>query len=206
MPERPMLLRHSHTSPYVRKVVAMLYEIGLADRVGIETVDGWSEPDILTADNPLSMVPTLVTDEGESLYDSPVICDYLDHCHSGLPMIPASGSSRWRVLREQALADGILDCAIEIFMEERKRPGELRWGWWVDLKRRAITRALDRLESESAELEGRVDLGVISVACALGYLDLRGAAGDWRQGRPSLAAWYADFAQRPSMLLSAPPA
>ena len=200
-----MLLRHSHTSPYVRKVVVLLHETGLADRVAIETVDGWSEPDHLTADNPLSMVPTLVRDDGQSLYDSPVICDYLDHCHSGPAMIPAEGEWRWQVLREQALADGILDCAVAIFMEERKRPAELRWDWWVDLKSRAILRALDRLETDVAGLAGRVDLGTIAIASALGYLDLRGAAGEWRDGRPGLGAWFDDFAQRPSMVASAPP-
>lgn len=200
-----MLLRHSPTSPYVRKVVVMLHETGLADMVSIETVDGWSEPEHLTADNPLSTVPTLVVDDGPSLYDSPVICDYLDHCHSGTPMIPRSGESRWQVLREQALADGILDCAVAVFMEEKKRPTELRWDWWVDLKSHAILRALDRLERDAAGLAGRVDLGTIAIASALGYLDLRGAAGEWRDGRPALGAWYDEFAKRPSMVASAPP-
>jgi glutathione S-transferase len=200
-----MLLRHSHTSPYVRKVVVLLHETGLADRVALETVDGWSEPGHLTADNPLSMVPTLVLEDGQSLYDSPVICDYLDHCHSGAPMIPGTGESRWQVLREQALADGILDCAVAIFLEEKKRPVELRWGWWVDLKTRTILRALDSLERDVAGLAGRVDLGTIAVACALGYLDLRGAAGAWREGRSGLAAWFEAFARRPSMVASEPP-
>lgn len=199
-----MLLRHSHTSPYVRKVVVMLRETGLIDRVSIETVDGWSEPEHLIADNPLSMVPTLITDEGQSLYDSSVICDYLDSCHLGSPLIPRSGALRWQVLREQALADGMLDCSVAIFMEERKRPTELRWDWWVDLKSRAILRALDRLERDAAGLASRVDLGTIAIASALGYLDLRGAAGEWRDGRPALGAWFDEFAQRPSMLASAP--
>jgi glutathione S-transferase len=200
-----MLLRHSPNSPYVRKVVVLLHETGLADRVAIETIDGWTEPDRLTADNPLSMVPTLVLDDGSSLYDSPVICDYLDHCHSGLPLIPAGGDARWQVLREQALADGILDAAVLIFMELNRRPAELRWDWWLDLKGRAIRRALDALERDAAGLAERVDLGTIAVGCALGYLDLRGAVGEWREGRPALAAWYQGFARRPSMVASAPP-
>jgi glutathione S-transferase len=200
-----MLLRHSHTSPYVRKVVALLHETGLAARVTLETVDGWSEPAALTADNPLSMVPTLVLDDGQSLFDSPVICEYLDSLHAGPPMIPVGGAARWQVLREQALADGILDCAIAIFLEERKRPAELRWDWWLDIKSRAIARALDRLETDCSGLVGRVDLGTLAIACALGYLDLRGAAGAWREGRPRLADWQDDFARRPSMVASAPP-
>lgn len=201
-----MLLRHSHTSPYVRKVTALLHETGLTDRVQIETVDGWSEPDPLTTDNPLSMVPTLVLHDGGTLFDSPVICEYLDSLHGGRPMIPRTGNARWRVLREQALADGILDCAVLIFLETRKRPEPLRWDWWSELKQRAIVRSLDYLEQGSEELSDRVDLGVLSIAVALGYLDLRGAVGAWRDGRPALDAWYGQFAQRPSMRATEPPA
>jgi len=201
----PMLLRHSHTSPFVRKVTVLLHETGLASQVEIETVDGWSEPDRLTADNPLSMVPTLVPDDGGSLYDSPVICDYLDRQHSGPKMIPDDGPARWRVLREQALADGILDSAVLIFVETVKRPQEKRWDWWLELKQRAITRSLDLLEQRVDEFTGRVDLGTISTAVALAYLDLRGAVGEWRDGRPGLSAWFAEFARRPSMIATAPP-
>ncbi len=220
-----MLLRHSHTSPYVRKVMVLLHETGLIERVRLEPVDGWSEPDALTADNPLSMVPTLVLDDGSTLFDSPVICEYLDSLHDGPPLIPTNGpanaptntpddrATRWRVLREQALADGILDCAILIFLEQHRRPEALHWDWWLDLKRRAIMRALDQLDRDTAEpaegkiesLVGRVDLGTIAIAVALGYLDLRGAVGDWRDDRPALSAWFADFAKRPSMIATAPP-
>lgn len=204
-----MLLRHSHTSPYVRKVTVLLHETGLIELVHIEPVDGWAEPNALTTDNPLSMVPTLVLDDGSTLFDSPVICEYLDSLHDGPPMIPAntpSGSAaRWRVLREQALADGILDCAILIFLEQHRRPEALRWDWWLDLKRRAIQRALDQTERDAEGLGDRVDLGTIAIAAALGYLDLRGAVDDWRQQRPVLAGWFADFAQRPSMVATEPP-
>ena len=201
-----MLLRHSHTSPFVRKVTVLLHETGLAAQVATETVDGWSEPELLTDDNPLSMVPTLVLDDGNSLYDSPVICDYLDRQHAGPGMIPGEGEARWQVLREQALADGILDSAVLIFVETVKRPQELRWDWWLELKRRAITRSLDLLERRVGELGGRVDLGTISIAVALAYLDLRGAVGDWPGPRPGLSTWFAEFARRPSMIATAPPA
>ncbi len=200
-----MLLRHSHTSPYVRKVTVLLHETGLFDQVDRETVDGWSEPESLTADNPLSMVPTLVLDDGQSLFDSPVICEYLDRCHVNRRMIPPTGEMHWRVLREQALADGILDSAVLIFMELHRRPEAMRWDWWLELKRRAIQRALDGFELDSAELLDRVDLGVISIAVALGYLDLRGAIGEWRDTRPALAEWYEVFRQRPSMVATLPP-
>ena len=201
-----MLLRHSHTSPFVRKVTVLLHETGLAGQVTIESVDGWSEPDLLTADNPLSMVPTLVLDDGSSLYDSPVICDYLDRQHAGHKMIPDGDGAHWQVLREQALADGVLDSAVLVFVETMKRPEEKRWDWWLGIKRRAIVRALDLLEQRADELRDRVDLGTISIAVALGYLDLRGAVGEWREGRPRLADWFAGFARRPSMIATAPPA
>ena len=199
-----MLLRHSHTSPFVRKVTVLLHETGLVDQVEIETVDGWSEPRALTAGNPLSMVPTLVVDDDLVLYDSPVICEYLDQRHTGPKMIP-DGDARWLVLRDQALGDGILDCAVLIFMESQKRPEEKRWDWWLDLKRRAIERSLDQLEQRVDEIAARMDLGTITLAVALGYLDLRGAVGEWRSERPRLADWHAAFSARPSMLATRPP-
>ena len=201
-----MRLRHSHTSPFVRKVAVLLHETGLIDRVAFDTVDGWSEPDLLTDDNPLSMVPTLLLDDGRCLYDSPVVCEYLDSCHDGASMIPASGDARWQVLQEQALGDGMLDCAVLVFMETVKRPEDKRWDWWLELKQRAIRRSLDRLEADVDGLAGRVDLGTISIAVGLSYLDLRGAVGEWRDGHAGLSAWHAQFAARPSMQATAPPA
>jgi len=200
-----MLLRHSHTSPFVRKVMVLLHETGMAAEVETETIDGWAEPDRLTGNNPLSMVPTLVLGDGSSLYDSPVICEYLDRQHTGPSMIPGEGEARWQVLREQALADGILDSAVLIFVETVKRPEQKRWDWWLDLKRRAIRRSLDLLDTQVDQLAGRVDLGTISIAVALAYLDLRGAVGEWRDEHPGLADWFAEFAARPSMKATAPP-
>ena len=115
-----MLLNYSPTSPFVRKVTVLLHEIGLADQVTLQSVDGWAEPEALTADNPLSMVPTLVLEDGSTLFDSPVICDFLDQRHPGARMLPSSGEARWQVLRDQALADGILDCAVLVFVEINK--------------------------------------------------------------------------------------
>jgi glutathione S-transferase len=178
-----MRLLHSHTSPFVRKVTVLLHETGLAERVVLETVDGWSEPQGLTDGNPLSMVPTLLLGDGPDLFDSPVICEYLDGRHDRAKMIPAGGAARWQVLAEQALADGMLECAVLIFMETAKRPDDKQWDWWLELKRRAITRSLDHLERQVAGLGRRIDLGTISIAVALSYLDLRGAVGEWRDGR-----------------------
>jgi glutathione S-transferase len=200
-----MLLNYSPTSPFVRKVNVLLHETRLADQVRLQTVDGWAEPEALTAENPLSMVPTLVLDDGSTLFDSPVICEFLDQMHRGARMLPSSGEARWQVLRDQALADGILDCAVLVFVEVNKRPEGKRWDWWLELKRRAIRRALASLEQHAPDIGSRVDLGSISIAVALAYLDLRGAVGEWRDTCPKLAAWFAVFSERPSMRATAPP-
>jgi len=100
----------------------------------------------------------------------------------------------------------MLECAVLIFVELMRRPEDKRWDWWLALKRRAIMRSLDMLEQQAERLSGRVDLGSISIAVALGYLDFRGAVADWRDGRPRLAGWFAGFSSRPSMTATAPPA
>ncbi|NJO55828.1 MAG: glutathione S-transferase family protein [Rhodospirillales bacterium] len=157
------------------------------------------------ATNPLGKVPALVTDEGCVLYDSPVICEYLDSLHDGAPLFPSPGKLRWQALRRQALADGIADAAVLCRMELSARPEPLRWAEWVERQRSKIERALDELNAESADNgERTVTIGDIAVGCALGYLDFRFETQDWRGSRPALAGWYASFAQRPSMQASAP--
>lgn len=199
-----MKLRYSPTSPYTRKAMVLLHETGLIDQVDVVATDGWQEPENLTVQNPLSMVPTLVRDDGMVLFDSPVICEYLDTRHDGAPLLPRKGDARWTALRRQAQADGILDCAVLIFMETAKRPEALRWEWWAALKRKAIRRAVDAFETECDAFGDTPDMGLIAIACALSYLDLRGVVGAWRDGHPKLTAWHERFAARPSMMNTAP--
>ncbi len=199
-----MKLRHSTTSPYVRKVTVTALELGLDDRIEripTNTMDPSSEH---AADNPLGKVPALITDEGERLYDSPVICEYLDSLHDGVPLFPPAGAARWRALRLQALADGILDAAILKMLEVRRRPEALRWEGWIKLQGGKIARALDQLEREVEALAGPLTIAQIAAGCALGYLDFRFPDEDWRAARPALAAWYQGFAQRPSMQQTEP--
>lgn len=201
-----MKLRHSPTSPFVRKVLVLAHEVGLADRIEIVPTDAWSETTDLAAQNPLSKVPTLVLDGGAVLYDSPVICEYLDGLHAGEPRLPREGAERWAVLRLQALADGMMESAVAVFIERVRRPADTRWEATIEREQATLGRALDHLEREIAELSSEPPhLGVIAVACVLGYLDLRGAVADWRAGRPQLAAWYEVFAARPSMRATSPP-
>ncbi len=201
-----MKLRHSPTSPFVRKVLVLAHEVGLADRIEVLPTDAWSETTDLVSQNPLSKVPTLVLDDGAVLYDSPVICEYLDGLHAGEPRLPRGGAERWAVLRLQALADGMMESAVAVFIERVRRPEDRRWEASVAREQATLGRALDHLEPRAGELASEPPhLGAIAVACALGYLDLRGAVGDWREGRPALTAWFAGFAARPSMRATAPP-
>lgn len=194
-----MKLRYSPTSPYVRKVNATAIETGLRDRLEWIPTNAWDPADDLPTVNPLGKVPALITDEGEVLYDSVVICEYLDSVHGGARLFPPEGPARWRALKLHALADGMLDASVLRLVEHSRRPKELFWPEWDDRQKGKVDRALDALEAHVDLLEGSPDIGKIAVGCALGYLDFRFPAEDWRGSRPRLAAWYETFAQRPSM-------
>jgi len=203
-----MKLRHSPTSPFVRKVMVLAHEVGLAARIEtVPTAPGADEA-TLARDNPLGKVPALVANDGTVLYDSPVICEYLDSLGDGVRAFPAAGAARWTALCRQALADGILDAAV-LRRYEEMRPAARQSAEWIDRQRRKLTRGLDALEADAAagrlaDPAGAFSIGDIAVACALGYLDLRYPGEDWRNGRPALAAWYAEAAKRPSMTATAP--
>jgi glutathione S-transferase len=193
-----MKLRYSPTSPYVRKVLVTAIELGLEAR--IERIS----KDNLVNDNPLDKIPTLIMDDGEALYDSPVICEYLDSLNPDLRLFPPAGPARWRVLRQQALCDGVLDAAILRMLESKRRPEGLRWAEEIAKQGGKVGRALDRLEAEVGDLEGDLTIGQIAAGCTLGYLDFRFGHEDWRPAHPKLAAWQAEFAKRPSMLETVP--
>ncbi len=201
-----MKLRYSPTSPYVRKVTVTAHETGLHDRLSrVPTVT--SDPASgLARDNPLGKVPALLTDEG-AIFDSPVICDYLDGLHGGAKLVPPAGPARWTALRREALADGILDAAILRLLEGRRPAGEQSPGW-VAKQNAVIGRALDAFEVEADQLGDPAaqptTIGHITLGCALGYLDFRFGADNWRATRPKLARWFAGFAARPSMAATVP--
>jgi glutathione S-transferase len=199
-----MKLRYSPASPYVRKVMIVAHEGSLADH--IEKVTTAVLPvkanDELKAENPLVKVPSLTTDDGEILYDSPVICEYLDGLHKATKMFPAAGPARWTALRRQALGDGMLDAAILTRYETGVRPKELQWAEWIEGQMRKVRGGLDALERE--RLDGPFDIGTLTIACVLGYLDFRFATEEWRKTRPNLAGWFAEIARRPSMKATEP--
>ena len=202
-----MKLYHSPTTPFGRKVMALILEIGLTDRVEVIPASGTPvAPGSLPLDlNPLGKIPALLRDEGGAIYDSRVICRYLDDlAGAGLYGAPPK---LWDVLTLEATADGILEAALLMVYETRLRPEDKRFPDWVEGQWSKIARALDALEANwIAHLSGPLDMGQIALGCALGYLDFRHAARDWRAGHPRLAAWEAGFAQRPAMRATVPAA
>lgn len=198
-----MKLHFSPTSPFVRKVMVAAHEKGLADRIELTSPETMNTGE-LRADNPLEKVPCLVDDDGRALYDSHVIVDYLDAIGSGPVLTPSEPKARIAVLLRHALADGLMDAAVA-GVGEMRRPENLKWADNLERQRGKVTRALDALESEAGSMGDTLDLGTLSVGCALGYVDFRYGDLNWREGRPKLAAWYEAFARRPSMVKTAPP-
>jgi glutathione S-transferase len=200
-----MRLYSSPTSPFVRKVRVLIAEAGID---GVETVAVSGTPidtgSMPVALNPLGKIPALVLDDGRVLFDSRVICRYLDSLHGGRKLYPED-PALFSTLTLEALADGALDAGVLMLYESRIRPEDTRFPAWVDAQRLKLTRALDALESNwTAHLAGPLDAGAIAVACLLGWLDFRFGALEWRTGRPRLAAWHETTAQRPSLTATVP--
>ena len=198
-----MKLYYSPTSPFVRKINVFAIETGLDKQIEWVKTNPWLAEDILTAENPLSQVPTLITDDGMVLYDSSVICEYLDSLHSGEKLIPQQGEARWLALRLQALADGILDAGILRFLE-RKRTADKQSIEWDTMHKKSVQRSLDYLENTLSEWGDKLDVGVLSIACVLGWLDFRLADEDWRASHPKLTHWFAQFSKRTSLIQTMP--
>ena len=198
-----MKLYYSPTSPFVRKVNVFASEAGLAEKIEWVKTNPWQAEDILTAENPLSKIPTLITDDDEVIYDSRVICEYLDTQHNGNKFHPENSDERWQVLRLQALADGILEAGIARFLE-KKRSVEQQSIDWDNTQRDAIKRGLDYLESTVSVWGNHLDIGVITIACTLGWLDFRIPNEDWREKCPQLKTWFTEFSKRESMLTTMP--
>ncbi len=195
-----MKLYYSPTSPYVRKVAACAIACGLHERITRVETNPHVSPPGLVGDNPLSKVPCLVTEDGLALFDSPVICEYLDSVGEG-GLFPPAGPLRWRALKLQAVGDGIMDAAVMRRME-MGRPAEEARTANMARQAAAVERALDLLQG--APPADHLDIGTITVACALGYLDLRFAEDRWRERRPALAGWFAGMEQRPEIAETGP--
>lgn len=202
-----MKLFHSPASPFVRKVMVLAHETGLVSRIECKraVVSPIARDTAVVALNPSGHIPTLVLDDGSVLFDSSVICQYLDTLHEGASWLPAAPLARARVLCLQALADGLLNAGVLMRYESALRPASLRWDAWYEGQRAKVQSSLAALSGEwLAHLSGSLDIGVIATACALEWLDFRFPDDPWRPAHPQLAAWLADFAQRPSMRATQP--
>ena len=201
----PVKLHWSPRSPFVRKVMVFAHETGLADRLElVRTPVAMKQPNpALMRDNPLSKIPTLITDDGGTLFDSLVICEYLDGLHRGRRLFP-DAPARWTALRWHALGNGLTDALI-LWHNERLRSAEQRSSELMDafgVKTRATLALLDREADEIAA--ANLSIGHVGVACALGYIDFRFSELNWRNGHDRIARWFAGFAERPSMRSTIP--
>lgn len=200
-----MKIYFSPASPFVRKCLVAADELGVAEK--IERLPSAAHPvhrdSQIVASNPLGQVPTFFLDDGTVLYDSRVICEYLDS-RFGPRLIPEPGAERWARLTEQSLADGMLGGALLARYETAVRPEALRWSEWAEGQLAKVRSGLHWLEQEAPGFGERVDIGTLSFGCALGYLDFRFPAFDWRAGSPEVARWFERFNARPSMQATLP--
>ena len=196
-----MQLYHSPATPFGRKALVAVIEAGLQDRVTVVLASGTPlAPGTMPLDqNPLGKIPVLLSDDGMALYDSRVICRYLDDlADAGLY---GTGTALWQTLVLESTADGILDAALSMVYEARVRPADKQFPDWVEGQWAKVVRTLDMLEGR--DLTG-MTMGHLALACALGYLDFRLSVRDWRAGRPALAEWEARMALRPSLQATRP--
>jgi glutathione S-transferase len=190
-----MILRSSPPSPFGRKVKLALGILGLDSEVTIEKADPTDANDSLRQQNPLGKIPALIIEDGAVLYDSPVILEYLDSRAGGGKILPKDPKARIAALTLQALCDGILDAGILLVYEGRWRPPEMAVQKWIDHQRGKVQRALDTLEAAPPKLGAIPNVGEITLACALGYGDLR-FEGKWRESHPKLVKWLDEFSAK----------
>jgi glutathione S-transferase len=189
-----VLLRVTPISPFGRKVRMAISHLGLWDRIETVKADPMDAADPLRRDNPLGKIPTLVTDDGKPVFDSRVILEYLDHIAGGGKLIPAAWPERVETLTLQAMCDGVMDVCILIIYEARHRPAALHHEPWLDYQRGKVVRGLAAFAKQPPDA-ARFDVGTLTGACMLGYLDVRKQV-DWRPEFPVLVGWLDQFRAR----------
>ncbi len=199
-----MKLYFANTSPYARKARIVVEEKGLTDQVAQVFQTPFEESPDLKAANPLGKVPALVRDDGQAVFDSAVICEYLNGLTPAPDLYDRAGDPTAMKTLE-ALTDGMLDAAFAIVMEKRRDEAQ-RSEMWLNRWESGILRAADVIEDTIERFEGPISIGQIGLGAALGYLDFRLPEIPWRADRPALAAWFEAFSDRPSMAVTHPPA
>jgi glutathione S-transferase len=196
-------LRYSSTSPFVRKVRVVAIETGQEKDIElVKTMTADPNCDI-GKDNPLNKVPALVLEDGSALYDSHVICEFLDSRQAGAKFFPAPGAARWTALRQEALANGMADAGVLRMMETRRPAGEQSPAW-IARQKLKMDQGLDQLEKEAPSFASGFDIGLMTIAIVLDYFDFRFKAEGWRNGRPNLAKWHEAISARPSLKATLP--
>ncbi|MEN9560289.1 MAG: hypothetical protein RLZZ502_1500 [Pseudomonadota bacterium] len=199
-----MKLINAKASPFGRKVMLSAHELGLTDKITVqeEMANPVNHNPVIIAHNPAGKIPCLLLDNGEALFDSRVICEYLDHLAGGGKLFPRN-DKRWAVLRLMSVADEALGAALLVRYETVMRPENLRWQDWQTGQMKKIDQSFALLEKSVAQL-AEITIGTLTVGAFCGYLDFRFPQHDWRSANPKLAAWYAEFSQRPSMQATRP--
>lgn len=192
-----MILRYNIFSPFARKVRVCAAELGLTARIALHDTIPQQDASLRSL-NPLGKIPTLVLDDGTAIFDSPIICRYLSELVGDTRLVPRLVRDSWPAIRDEALADGMCDAAVAL-RTEKLRDNPLRADEFVQRQVLAIRAACDVLETRVDEMSARLDIGMLAVGCALGYLDVRHPELEWRAGRDALAEWYSALAARPSM-------
>lgn len=190
-----MILRSSGPSPFGRKVKMVAKILGIYDRLTVEMSNTNDPQDTLRQQNPLGKIPILILEDGRKIFDSRVICEYLDAQVDGITLHPTESDARWEALTLQALGDGIVDASILQVYENRMRPEDKRHDDWLSYQADKVKRSLDQLSQTPPSLEGDLTIGHVAIACALGYLDLR-FEGNWRASYPALVTWLDAFRAR----------
>ncbi|MBD3666960.1 MAG: glutathione S-transferase N-terminal domain-containing protein [Kangiella sp.] len=204
-----MKLYYGTTSPYVRKVQVTAIELGLSEQIDFENTLPWESETTLGNINPLGKIPALVTDQGQLIHDSRVICEYFDALAGGGIVIPSANNidARMACLTLDSMADGMMEAMILVYSELVRRPKDLHWNYWEDRQRGKVDKGLDELEKIAASFDPEnLQLGQISLACAVAWLDFREQVLDidFRNGRPALSEWFAIIDARPSFRQTVP--
>ncbi|MGE0151084.1 MAG: glutathione S-transferase N-terminal domain-containing protein [Reyranellaceae bacterium] len=198
-----MRLYTNPSSPFGRKAMICAIETGLDGRIEVLNVNPWdSAPELLRV-NPLSKIPVLVTADGDAIFDSPAVSDFMDALDGRHRLLPAEPALRLKALRRQALADGMLDAAVVILLNRAQKPERVHRGY-VARQEQAIERALDRLERDAGELHDGFNLGHIALVCALDFLSVDQVV-DWKPKCEALAEWLSHMHKRPSVMRTRPP-
>jgi glutathione S-transferase len=202
-----MKLFYAPQSPFARKVRTAAIELGLDDQIVLEyaeVVPGKPNEDFAQQFNPLRKIPALLTDAGDTIFDSTVICEYLDQLAGGGILIPRAYSARWQVLTQHAVAQGVCESVISVRYETWLRPEALRWDVWVDDQWNKINSGLKWFEDNQGALRTPVNIAHLALGSAIGYIDFRWPMIDWRARFPSLRKWFDEINQRQSFVLTRP--